>query len=116
MTLVYIAGYITKKDNETSEFDTYFYEKYGDYRKSLERGKLKIPSDHTCQWLFFCFILFHTLKENVCHISLSNILILIPDFHFFRMERKHVHIFANIVLKNFCRYNTPRSDKEPALK
>ena len=66
MVLVYIARYITRKNKDNSKSDTYFYfEKYGDHTKELNRGGLRIPIDHTCQWLFFCFILFHTLKENV---------------------------------------------------
>ena len=64
----------------------------------------------------FCFILFHTIKEKVCHKSLSNIFMLISEFHFFNMEKKHTSIFANIVWKNFSEHGTPRSEKEPALK
>ena len=41
---------------------------------------------------------------------------LIPEFHFFNMEKKHATIFAIIVLKIFCKHGTPRSEKEPALK
>ena len=66
MVLVYIARYITRKNKDYSKSDSYFYfEKYGDHTTELNRGGLRIPTDHTCQWLFFCFILFHTLKENV---------------------------------------------------
>ena len=41
---------------------------------------------------------------------------LISEFHFFSMEKNDTSIFANVVLKNFCKHGTPRSEKEPALK
>ena len=114
---MYIAGGITRNDNQPSECETHFYyEKYGKYTNLTDRGKLKVPSDHTCQWLFFCFILFHTIKEKVCYKSLSKIFMLISEFHFFSMEKKHASIFANIILKNLCKHDTARSEKEPALK
>ena len=98
MAFLYIAGYITKNDNQPSECETHFYEKYGKYTNLTDCGKLKVPSYHTCQWLFFCFILFHTIKEKVCHKSLSNIFMLISEFNFFNMEKKHASIFANIII------------------
>ena len=117
MALVYIARYITKKDNQPSECETHFYyEKYGKYTNLTEHGKLKVPSDHTWQWSYFYFILFHTIKEKVCHKPLSNIFMLLSEFHFFNIEKKHTSIFANIVLKNFYKHGTSRSEKEPALK
>ena len=98
MALVYIAGYITRNDNQPSECETHFYfEKYGKYTNLTDCGKQNVPSDHTSQWLFFGFILFHPIKEKVCYKSLSNIFTLISEFHFFNMEKKHTSIFANIV-------------------
>ena len=117
MALVYIAGYISRNDNQRSEFETHFYyEKYGKYTNLTDREKLKVPSDPTCQWLFFCFILSHTIKEKVCYESLSNIFMLISEFHFFNIEKKHASIFANTVLKMFCKYGISRSEKELAQK
>ena len=74
--------------------------------------------------IIFCFTLFHTIKEKVRYKALSNIFILISEFTFFfkkieieeKIEEKHAHIFKNIVLKNFCKHYTLRSDKESALK
>ena len=40
----------------------------------------------------------------------------ISGFHFFNMEKEHASIFANIILKIFCKHGTPRSEKESALK
>ena len=54
MALVYIGEYITRNDSQSSEYETHFYyEKYGKYTNSIGRGKLKVLSDHTGQWLFF---------------------------------------------------------------
>ena len=54
MALVYLAGYITRNDNQPSEYEIHFYyEKYGKYTNLTDRGKLKVPSDYICQWLFF---------------------------------------------------------------
>ena len=55
MTLVYIEGYVTRKDPELSEKDlsqTTFYHQVGDYLDSPDRGSLNIPSDCSCQWTF----------------------------------------------------------------
>ena len=41
---------------------------------------------------------------------------LISEFHFFNMDKKHASIFANIIWKKFCKHGAPRSEKVPALK
>ena len=54
MAFVYITGYITRNDNQPSKCETHFYyEKYGKYTNLTDLEKLKVPSDCTCQWLFF---------------------------------------------------------------
>ena len=54
MALVHIAGYITRNDNQPSECETHFYdEKYEKYTNLTDCGKLKVPFDHSYQWLFF---------------------------------------------------------------
>ena len=65
MTLVYIAGYVARKDPELSEKDllsqtTFYHQRFGDYLDSLDRGSLNIPSDCSCQWTFFCYIMFNS--------------------------------------------------------
>ena len=51
MALVYIAGYITRNDYQSSECETHFYyEKYRKYTNLTGCGKLKVPSDHNSQW------------------------------------------------------------------
>ena len=49
MALVYIAGEITRNDNQAGECENrFYYEKYGKYTNLIDRGKLKVPTDPTC--------------------------------------------------------------------
>ena len=121
MSLVYIAGYVTRKDHTKSDYDlfghtTFHYKKYGDYAQALDCGGLNVPTDHACQWAFFCFIMFHAVKINVCRKSLCNVFKLISDFYDFSMKDRHCTVLSNIFLNKFCLKTTPRSGKEPALK
>ena len=121
MSLVYIAGYVTRKDTELTENQmleqtTFYHEKYGKLTDSLDRGGLNIPSDCSCQWTFFCFILFNTIKDKVCRKSLCNIFMQVSEFYCFNMQKHHGNILSNVFLKNYCLNVTPRSGKEPAFK
>ena len=67
-SLVYIAGYITRNDLELDERTrlgqtSFYFEKYGEFTKSMDRGVLNVPSDRACQWTIFCYILFKTVKD-----------------------------------------------------
>ena len=80
MSLVYIAGYVTRKDKELCENEllaqtNLYYEKSGHFTVSLDRGGLNVPSDCACQWTSFCFIMFNTVKDKVCRRSLCNIIV-----------------------------------------
>ena len=83
MALVYIAGYLIRKDDEVlSSADTYEYcSKYGKYLNALSRGGLKQPSDAICQWTMYCHSLFVSLelKNTLCHVSLSSYFVLIKE-------------------------------------
>ena len=120
MALVYIAGYVTRKDPELREKDllsqtTFYHQQFGDYLDSLDRGSLNIPSDCSCQLTFFCYIMFNSVKQ-VCRKSLCNIFVLISEFHSLGMGKQHGTVLANIFLKNFCSTVNPRSNKERSLK
>ena len=70
MSLVYIAGYVTRKDKELCENEllaqtNFYYEKYGHFTVSLDRGGLNVLSDCAWQWTFFCLIMFNTVKDEV---------------------------------------------------
>ena len=119
--LYYIAGYVTRKDDELSEDEmlnvtTFYARKYGPYTDRLDRGQLNIPNDRACQWTFFSFILFNTLKDKVRRTSLSSILLKISDHHLFAMTLPNCRILSNIFIKNFCLASTPRTSKEACLK
>ena len=101
MALIYISGYIIRKDNELSENEllektTFYHQKHGQYTDSINRGGLNIPTDNTCQWVIFSFIIFNTIKGLVCRTSLSNILMMVSEFYNFEIQRHHRNIFSNI--------------------
>ena len=78
MAIVYIAGYVTRKDKDFSETDTmevptFYYKKHGSYTDELDRGQLNISIDCTCQGTFLSYIIFYSIKKNVCRKSLSEI-------------------------------------------
>lgn len=119
--LVYIAGYITRKDPEEDELSqldqtTFYFQQFGKYTDSLDRGGLNIPSDRACQWTIFCYVLFNVVKASVCQRSFMKIAMTVSDELQFQMEERHARIISNIFLRNFCCASTPRSTKEPALK
>ena len=121
MSLVHMAGYVTRNDAEESEDDllevtTFYFQKYGDYTKKLDRGCLNIPNYVACQWTCFCYILFNSVKDQVCRKSLSNIFMQVSTAHSFGMQRHHANILSNIFFKNYCIESTPRSSKEAKLK
>ena len=77
-TLVYIAGYIAHKDIPSEGTSTYFT-KFGDFTNEINRGKLAIPTDELCQFVFFGYIIFHEIMNSVCRNSLCNALMVISD-------------------------------------
>ena len=116
--VVYVAGYVSRKC-ETFNDDTFFYyEKFGSYTQYLDRGKLNIPNDGSCQWCAFCYILFFVtnVKFSVCKTSLAGIFLYIGDFYQFDMKASQCNILANILLNKLCRQITPTSQKEPSQK
>ena len=83
-SLVYIAGYVTQKDDQMSENEllsvtTFYHKKYGGYVDSMDRGGSKIPTDSACQWTFFCYTMFQYVNSRVCRKSLSDIFIKISQ-------------------------------------
>ena len=55
-----------KKKERNKESDKEITQLNEKYTNLTERGKLEFHSDHTYQWLYFCFIFSHAIKENVC--------------------------------------------------
>ena len=113
--LVHISGYVTRKLNVKDEEndDTYhYYEEYGCYLASLDRGGLKVPNDTACQWAIFCFIIFDVIKTNVCRRSLTSVFLQVSDAYHFHREERHCVVLANIFINNFCKASTPLLRKE----
>ena len=96
----------------------FYYEKYGSYTQYLDRGKLNIPHDASCQWCAFCYTLSFVInvKFSVCKTSLARIFLYISDFYEFDMKASQCNILANILLNKLCRQITPTSQKEPSQK
>ena len=121
MSLVHMAGYVTRKDDELSEEElfnatTFYYNEYGDFTRKLDRGGLNVPTDNICQWVFFSYILFNSVKNLTCRKSLSHILMLISSTYEFHIQKHHANILSNIFFKNYCIESTPRSSKEAKQK
>lgn len=116
MSLVYIAGYVVRQDQEIAEDTFNIYSLYGSYLSDLNRGLLKIPGDSVCQWSFFCYIVFHEVVDHTCVASLASIFQMISDLYSLRVSSRHCRILSNIFFNNYCHFISPRSDKEPRRK
>ena len=66
-TMVYIAGYIVRKDESTES------------TKNCRRGLAK-PNDTSCQFVFFGYILFREIMHDVCKKTLCSNLMVIAEF------------------------------------
>lgn len=117
MALVYIAGYVIRKDSPIVEDTKFYVEQFGNYTEELSRGGLTLPGDVICQWVFYSYIIFHHINHSVCRTSLCNVLMMIADFYRLdTIERKHGRIISNILFNNYCYLYSPKSSKEPKLK
>ena len=114
--IVYVAGYITRKDIE-DDLDTYlYYERYGNYTCNLSRGGLKTPQDKAYHWAMFGAALFSLLKSNVCRTSFVKLLLKVSEAYEFDMQKFHCTTYSNILFNNFCKLTNPKSSKESDLK
>ena len=90
--------------------------KFGSYTDELDRGQLNIPTECTCQWTLFSFIVFQTIKDNVCRKSLTDILLMIAERYSFGISAENARILSNILINNHCKESCPGSSKENNLK
>ena len=87
-TLIYIAGYVTRKD-ESNANDTFNYvEQFGSFTLGLDRGGLNTLSDSICEWICFCYIIFYSVVKDVCRNSLCDIFLDIAERFMFEVEKK----------------------------
>ena len=69
MALFYIAGYVTRKDdvseNELLTDTAFYFQLYGDYTKTMDRGGLSVPLDCCVQWVFFVTLVLKLRKKRL---------------------------------------------------
>ena len=118
VSIVYVSGYVARNATyQQNGEDTYsYFEKYGEYTASLDRGGLCKPGDSVCQWAIFGFIMFNAIKHHVCRKSLANILMQVSDSHNFGIQQNQSSILANIFLNNHSKASTPLLRKEVKQK
>ena len=73
MVLVYISRYDVRHESDNDDTCS-IYLQHGSYLNIVNRGGLKIPGDCVCQWVFFCYIIFHNLVKLTCRTFLCRIL------------------------------------------
>ena len=66
--------------------------------------------------MFFCFVMFHSVKNFVCRKSLSNLFWLITEFFQSGMNEHHCNVLSNIFLNKLRIGIALRSGKEVAVK
>ena len=116
MAIVYIGGYIQKCEKESFDDTLLYYQEYGAYLKSLNRGGLQIPSDNIVQWVIFCHIFFKEIPSGKCRKFHIKMFLFIADNYSFEVTKKQCQVLSNILMKNFAVINTPSSTKEKCLK
>ena len=117
-SLVYIAGYVSRKDNEDDDDTFLHYGTYGNFTSASDRGGLKIPNDTYCEWVFLSYILFNYVStSSFCRYSMSCLFMDIAcTYDFTKITRNHCHILTNILFNNYCYIRSPASDKETKVK
>ena len=98
-----------------------YYKKYTDYFGAVNRGELTVPTDTTVQWTVFCSIYFtnsieNTINVNLCGKFLEEQFNFIASKYELQINRRQCRALANILLKNYSVFLTPRSSKEVKLK
>ena len=116
MGLIYVAGYVTRKHCSAEEDSTFYFEKYGDFLRSINNGGLKVPGDMFCQWTIQSYIVFQKHANDVCRNSLVKLLMSLAERSSFFVTEQHARVLSNVLLKNYCALYTPRSGKEPKQK
>ena len=115
MVLVYVAGYVVRH-HDVGDNTYLIFAQFGSYLRDLNRGKLQIPGDSTCQWAFFCYIMFHEVVNFTCRSSLCKIFQLISDYFRVSVTPDQCFILSNIFFNNYCSLCSPRFNREPKQK
>ena len=116
LSIVYIAGYVQRKNGYDYTDTKFYYIKCGAYIDDLNRGGLVIPFDNIVQWCIFCFILFEQLSEEFCQSFLMKQFLSVSEKFQFGIDERHCRTLANIFLKNLAIIKSPRCSKESRQK
>lgn len=119
--LLYIAGYITRNDSTSSNEKllnetSFYHQTYGKDLDAIDRCGVNMPTDKTCQWSIFCFILFNAVEEKVYRKSFCNLCTMVSEYYHFEMKNRYRLILSYILLKGLAKVTSPRLGKGPALK
>ena len=114
-SLVYIAGYVQKKNGYEHDDTEFYYEQFDAYLNVLDRGGLCVPKDTIVQWSIFSYIFF-VHASDTCRTFLMKQLSLISVKFNFNIGQNSCRTLANIVMKNYALFKTPVSTKESKLK
>ena len=115
-TLIYIVGYVTRKDKSNANYIFIYVEQFGRFTLGLDRGGLNIPGDSICEWVCFCYIIFYSVVKDVPCYLLCDILLDIAERFIFEVEKKESNILSNVFFNNNCRLNSLVSNCEPKVK
>ena len=111
ITIVYIAGYVQKSEIKIYDDTTNYYQKYGDYLNSLNRGGLQIPTDTLVQWSLFCFLFFQGATGPLCRTFCVTQFQFIAAKYGLKITKKQCRVYSNILLKNHAPITTPSSNR-----
>ena len=113
LSIIYIAGYIQKKNGYEYDDTVFYYQKFGSYFDSLDRGGLctMLYSGHCSALSYFC-----QFSEQLCRTFLVKQFLFISEKFNFGLTENHSRTLSNILLKNYSILRSPGSSKETQLK
>ena len=111
ITIVYIADYVQKSEIKIYDDTTNYYQKYGDYLNSLNRGGLQISTDTLVQWSFFCFLFFQGATGLLCRMFCVTQFQFMAAKYGLKITKKQRRVYSNILLKNHALITTPSSNR-----
>ena len=113
-----MSGYAQKQCGVLNTDDScLYYEEYGAYFKSLNRGKLEIRFDFMVQFTLFSYFYFTKFyKLTFSHKFLGDKFMFISEQYHLNATKKHCKVLTNIYFKNFVHLKTLKSTREASMK
>ena len=98
LSLIYVAGYVQKKDGVVKENDSLFhYHKFGKHVDALNRGSLPLPQVYLVQGCIFCVIFFLQALDAGCRKYFV-------DRFFLNFSKVRLLCFKKKTLRYFVQY------------